>query len=146
MDSDILGIFIGDIIVSFFIALSGRNREIGFLLSFVVCLILSPIIGLAITLCSKEKDIRVSDGITFIPMTPEQMKSTPESPKPEDIAIGNVSSSTESIKEGDVNLPQEPNNTEDNNDNGHGSIIMRIVFVLIILLFIGVIVSAYFKS
>lgn len=43
------------------IALLGKKRKIGFGLSFVLCLFLSPIIGLIITLCSKKKDVEFVD-------------------------------------------------------------------------------------
>lgn len=39
----------------------GKNRKIGFWWSFVLCLFLSPIIGLIITLFSKKKDIEFTD-------------------------------------------------------------------------------------
>lgn len=38
-------------------ALLGRNRKIGYGWSFVLCLFLSPLIGLIIILCSKKKDV-----------------------------------------------------------------------------------------
>jgi hypothetical protein len=37
-------------------ALFGRNRKIGYGWSLVLCLFISPIIGLIIILCSKKKD------------------------------------------------------------------------------------------
>lgn len=44
------------IVISALIALIGRNRKIGYGWSFVLCLFLSPIIGLIIILCSKKAD------------------------------------------------------------------------------------------
>lgn len=41
-------------ILSALFALPGRNRKIGYGWSFVLCLFLSPIIGLIITLFSKK--------------------------------------------------------------------------------------------
>ena len=43
------------IIVSALIALLGKDRKIGDGWAFVLCLFLSPIIGLIIILCSKKK-------------------------------------------------------------------------------------------
>lgn len=51
-----MGILIGLIIVSALVAMLGKNRRIGYWWSFVLCLFLSPIIGLIITLCSKRTD------------------------------------------------------------------------------------------
>lgn len=45
------------ILLSALFALLGRNRKIGYGWSFVLCLFLSPLIGLIITLCSKKKDV-----------------------------------------------------------------------------------------
>ena len=44
------------VIISALVALLGKNREIGYGWSFVLCLFLSPIIGLIIILCSKKND------------------------------------------------------------------------------------------
>ena len=44
-------------IVSVLIALLGRNRKIGYGWSLVLCLFLSPIIGLIIILFSKKNDV-----------------------------------------------------------------------------------------
>lgn len=44
------------IIFSALVALLGRNRKIGYGWSFVLCLFLSPIIGLIIILFSKKVD------------------------------------------------------------------------------------------
>lgn len=44
------------IIISALVALLGRNRKIGYGWSFVLCLFLSPIIGLIIILFSKKVD------------------------------------------------------------------------------------------
>lgn len=45
------------ILLSALFALLGINRKIGYGWSFVLCLFLSPLIGLIITLCSKKKDV-----------------------------------------------------------------------------------------
>lgn len=44
------------VIISALVALLGQNRKIGYGWSFVLCLFLSPIIGLIIILCSKKKN------------------------------------------------------------------------------------------
>ena len=44
------------VIVSALVALLGRNRKIGYAWSFVLCLVLSPIIGVIIILFSKKND------------------------------------------------------------------------------------------
>ena len=44
------------IVVAALVALLGRNRKIGYGWSFVLCLFLSPIIGLIIILFSKKVD------------------------------------------------------------------------------------------
>ena len=44
-----------DLIICYFIGKLGEQRKIGFLLSFVLSLLLTPIIGLIITLLSKKK-------------------------------------------------------------------------------------------
>ena len=49
-------ILIGQIIVSALVALIGKERKIGYLWSFLLCLFLSPIIGLIIILCSKKNN------------------------------------------------------------------------------------------
>ncbi len=48
-------IIINWLLWSFVIASIGKNREIGFSASFLLCLFVSPIIGLIITLISKRK-------------------------------------------------------------------------------------------
>lgn len=45
------------IILAALVALLGRNRKLGYGWSFVLCLFLSPIIGLIIILCSKKKEV-----------------------------------------------------------------------------------------
>lgn len=42
------------VIISVLIALLGKNRSIGFGWSLLLCLFLSPLVGLIITLCSKR--------------------------------------------------------------------------------------------
>lgn len=49
------------VIISALVALLGRNRKIGYGWSFVLCLFLSPIIGLIIILFSKKKDVEFVD-------------------------------------------------------------------------------------
>lgn len=49
------------IIISALVALLGRNRKIGYGWSLVLCLFLSPIIGLIIILFSKKKDVNFVD-------------------------------------------------------------------------------------
>lgn len=44
------------VIIAALVALLGRNRKIGYGWSFLLCLFLSPIIGLIITLNSKKVD------------------------------------------------------------------------------------------
>lgn len=48
---------VGWVIICALIALLGRKRKIGYGWSLVLCLLVSPIIGLIITLCSKKKDV-----------------------------------------------------------------------------------------
>ena len=49
------------ITISALVALLGKNREIGYGWSFILCLFLSPVIGLIIILFSKKKDIEFVD-------------------------------------------------------------------------------------
>lgn len=49
------------VVVSALVALLGQNRKIGYGWSFVLCLFLSPIIGLIIILFSKKKDVEFVD-------------------------------------------------------------------------------------
>lgn len=49
------------VIISALVALIGQNRNIGYGWSFVLCLFLSPIIGLIIILFSKKKDVEFID-------------------------------------------------------------------------------------
>jgi hypothetical protein len=46
----------GGIIISALVALLGKNRKIGYGWSFVLCLFLTPLIGLIIILNSKKND------------------------------------------------------------------------------------------
>lgn len=50
-------IFIFAIIISALVALLGKDRNIGYAWGFVLCIFLSPIIGLIIILCSKKKEV-----------------------------------------------------------------------------------------
>ena len=56
----VLFLFIS-IIISALIALIGKDRNIGYGWSFVLCLFLSPLIGLIIILFSKKKDVEFID-------------------------------------------------------------------------------------
>jgi ABC-type multidrug transport system permease subunit len=49
------------VIISALVALIGKDRKIGYGWSFVLCLFLSPIIGLIIILLSKKKDVEFVD-------------------------------------------------------------------------------------
>jgi len=49
------------VIISALIALIGSNRKIGYGWSLVLCLFLTPIIGLIIILCSKKNDVEFID-------------------------------------------------------------------------------------
>lgn len=49
------------VIISALVALLGQNRKIGYGWSFVLCLFLSPIIGIIIILLSKKKDVEFID-------------------------------------------------------------------------------------
>lgn len=49
------------VILSALVAMLGRNRKIGYGWSFVLCLFLSPIIGLIIILLSKKKEVEFVD-------------------------------------------------------------------------------------
>ncbi len=53
--------FVFWLIISALIALLGKNRKIGYGWSFFFCLILSPIIGVIIILCSKKKQTEFVD-------------------------------------------------------------------------------------
>jgi hypothetical protein len=46
----------GGIIISALVALLGKNRKIGYGWSFVLCLFLTPLVGLIIILFSKKND------------------------------------------------------------------------------------------
>ncbi len=49
------------VIIAALIALIGINRQIGYGWSFVLCIFISPLIGLIIILFSKRKDIEFVD-------------------------------------------------------------------------------------
>ena len=49
------------VIFSALVALLGKNRKIGYGWSFLLCLFLSPIIGLIIILFSKKNDVEFVD-------------------------------------------------------------------------------------
>lgn len=53
--------FILFVILSALIALIGKDRKIGYGWSFVLCLFLSPIVGLIIILLSKKNDVEFID-------------------------------------------------------------------------------------
>jgi len=44
------------LIICALVALIGKNRKIGYGMSLVACMFLTPVIGLIIILCSKKKD------------------------------------------------------------------------------------------
>lgn len=44
------------LVCSALFALVGRNRKIGYGWTFVICLFVSPLIGLIVALCSKKND------------------------------------------------------------------------------------------
>lgn len=50
-----------NIIICAVVALLGKNRNIGYGWSLVLCLVLSPIIGIIIILCSKKKDVEFTE-------------------------------------------------------------------------------------
>ena len=50
-----------NIIICAVVALLGKNRNIGYGWSFALCLVLSPIIGIIIILCSKKKDVEFTE-------------------------------------------------------------------------------------
>lgn len=57
-------LFVGAV-VSSLIALLGRNRKIGYGWSFLICMCLSPLIGLIVILCSKRiKKVDFIEGST----------------------------------------------------------------------------------
>ncbi len=82
MDSDALGILLGNIFISFFIALLGRNREIGYVKSLLWCILTSPVIGL-IRIMASDKIIQNDTKIDFEQITPQQMKPTTNTPIPQ---------------------------------------------------------------
>lgn len=43
-------------------ALVGKKRKIGYGWTLVLCICLSPLLGLIIALCSKKKDVEFVDG------------------------------------------------------------------------------------
>lgn len=49
------------VVASALVALLGRNRKIGYGWSFLLCLFLSPIIGIIIILFSKKNDVEFVD-------------------------------------------------------------------------------------
>lgn len=52
-----MGTLVALVIFSALVALLGKDRNIGYGWSFVLCLFLSPIIGLIIILFSKKKEV-----------------------------------------------------------------------------------------
>ncbi len=82
MDSNALGILLGNIFISFFIALLGRNREIGYAKSLLWCVLTSPVIGL-IRIMASDEIVQNDTTINFEPITPQQMKATTETPMPQ---------------------------------------------------------------
>lgn len=53
---EIVGKLILGIALCALVALLGKNRKIGYGLSFIACFFLSPLIGIIIILCSKKKN------------------------------------------------------------------------------------------
>lgn len=49
------------VVAAALVALLGRNRKIGYGWSFLLCLFLSPIIGIIIILFSKKNDVEFVD-------------------------------------------------------------------------------------
>ena len=60
MEKQFVFLFI-NLILSFLVGSLGKNRNIGFGWSFALSFLLSPLIGLIITLFSKKKDIDFID-------------------------------------------------------------------------------------
>lgn len=60
-------------IISALVALLGRNRKIGYGWSFVLCLFLSPIIGVIIILFSKK-----NDSVDFVDVKKDDETLTPK--------------------------------------------------------------------
>lgn len=56
-----MGAIVVFVIIAALVALLGKDRSIGYGWGFVLCLFLSPIIGLIIILCSKKNDIEFVD-------------------------------------------------------------------------------------
>lgn len=56
-----IGPLIFGIIISALVALLGKNRKIGYGWSFVLCLFLTPVIGIIIILLSKKNDVEFVD-------------------------------------------------------------------------------------
>ena len=61
MDSEIVGSLIGWLIMCALCALVGKKRSIGYGWTFVLCLFVSPLIGMIIALCSKKKDTNFTE-------------------------------------------------------------------------------------
>lgn len=61
------------VIISALVALLGRNRKIGYGWSFVLCLFLSPIIGVIIILFSKK-----NDAVDFVDVKKDDEPLTPK--------------------------------------------------------------------
>lgn len=62
METEIVGSLLGWGLMCALCALAGKNRSIGYFWTFVLlCLCLSPLIGLIIALCSKKKGTEFSE-------------------------------------------------------------------------------------
>lgn len=89
------GIIITWVILALVIGLLGNNRKIGFAGAFFLSLLLSPLIGLIITLCSKDKE----DEAYKAQMLETQKKQQETLNKvQETVAVGNVTQELERLK------------------------------------------------
>ena len=60
MEEQLFFLFV-NVVISLLVAMLGRNRKIGYGWSFLMCLVLSPIIGLIIILFSKRNKVEFID-------------------------------------------------------------------------------------
>lgn len=85
--------------VSFFIAIVGSDRKIGYWNTFFISLILSPLLGLIVALCSKkEKDVNKNDNITNDKsLQSDFSKPTPKSNN-QSISLSSITDGLEKLK------------------------------------------------
>lgn len=83
------------IILAFVIGLLGNNRRIGFAGSFFLSLLLSPLIGLIITLCSKDKEDEAYKAQVL--ETQKQQQETLKKVQ-DTVAVGTVTNELERLK------------------------------------------------